>query len=509
MTLVAEYAAHQSEQAFEMLVSRHVNLVHSAALRQVRDPHLAEDITQTVFILLAHKAGSLRQTTILPGWLYRTTRYVSSAALKVAHRRERRELEAHQLAMIEQSPPDPVWQQLAALLDEAMAQLRDKDRDALVLRYFQNKSLRDVGAALGVDEYAAQKRVGRALERLRAVFAKRGAVTTTSIIASAISANSVQAAPAVLAKAVTAAAVTKGAAAGSSSLALFKTALKLMAWTKMKTAAVVGAIALAGIATTTTVVVCNRHSAAAILSANMERARKGVPTDPTTLSQAEAKSKVLIFRNIRSWGRHPDFEEDLTTMHFSYDVKPSSTMGDTDLSAYDLVIIPGAQWNTGYYRDYANNASKFESYVSNGGTLLCELNGAEREGITLPGGARMVMHPAIFNQLLLPEHPILLPLGGRPIRANYASHGYLTAVPRGATVLATEMNGPSADITHPTFVEYAEGAGRVIAACQCFHDQDGSGRGPLMHTALAYAAVKQWFDPSQLPGGLKTAVTAR
>jgi RNA polymerase sigma factor (sigma-70 family) len=240
MALVREYAARQSEQAFETLVSRNVSLVHSAALRQLRDPHLAEEITQTVFIILARKAGSLNPKTILPGWLYRTTRYVAAAALKIQRRREHREQEAQMQAVIQEAQTDPAWEQFSPLLDEAMANLRDKDRDAIVLRYFQNRSLRDVGAVLGVDEYAAQKQVARALEKLHAFFTKRGVRSTAEIIAGAISANSVQTAPALLAKSVTAVAIAKGATASISTLTLIKGALKIMAWTKIKTAVVVG-----------------------------------------------------------------------------------------------------------------------------------------------------------------------------------------------------------------------------------------------------------------------------
>jgi len=241
LELLQEYASRQSEPAYEALVARHVSLVHSAALRQVRDPNLAEEITQTVFIILARKADSLSPKTILPGWLYRTTRYVSAAALKIQRRRVRREQEAHMLSMAHELQTDSVWEQLSPLLDEAMAQLRDKDRNALVLRYFQNKSLRDVGAALGLDEYAAQKRVGRALDKLHRYFSKRGVPSTMAIIAGAISTNSVQVAPAMMAKSVAAVATVKGAAAGGSTLILIKGALKLMAWTNTKTAAVVGA----------------------------------------------------------------------------------------------------------------------------------------------------------------------------------------------------------------------------------------------------------------------------
>jgi RNA polymerase sigma factor (sigma-70 family) len=254
MTLVREYAAHNSEAAFATLISRHVSLVHSAALRQVRDPHLAGEITQTVFIILARKAGSLDAKTILPGWLYRTANYVSAAALKIQYRRERREQKAYVQAMIQETQTDSTWKQLSPQLDGAMAQLRDGDRDVLVLRFFQNKNFKEVGDALGVEERTAQKRVARALEKLRAIFAKRGVALATTIIAGAVSANSVQAAPAALTKTITAVAMTKGVAASGSTLTLVKGALKIMAWTKIKTAVTVGLVILAGAATTKLVI---------------------------------------------------------------------------------------------------------------------------------------------------------------------------------------------------------------------------------------------------------------
>jgi len=167
MDLVRDYAARQSEPAFATLVARHVNLVHSAALRQVRDPHLAAEITQTVFILLARKAATLRPQTILSGWLYRTAQFVGRAAQKREFRRRHYESEALMQTLTAPRPAEPAWEQWSPLLDEAMAHLHDQDRNAIVLRFFENRSLKEVGGALGVEERAAQKRVARGLEKLR------------------------------------------------------------------------------------------------------------------------------------------------------------------------------------------------------------------------------------------------------------------------------------------------------------------------------------------------------
>jgi RNA polymerase sigma factor (sigma-70 family) len=252
LTLLREFARNNSETAFAEIVSRHVNLVYSVALRQTRDSHLAEEITQAVFIILARKADSLGDKTILPGWLCRTARYASANALTIQRRRHQREQEAHMQSILNE-PENETWPHIAPLLDGAMDKLGQKDHDALVLRFFENKNFAEVGAALGASEDAAKMRVNRALEKLRKFFTKRGVVSTTAIIAGTISANSVQAAPVALAKSVTAVAIAKGAAASASTLTLIKGALKLMAWTKAKTAIVVGVSVLltAGTATVT------------------------------------------------------------------------------------------------------------------------------------------------------------------------------------------------------------------------------------------------------------------
>jgi RNA polymerase sigma factor (sigma-70 family) len=243
MALVREFAASRSEPAFAALVKRHIGLVHSAAMRQVGDAHLAEEIAQAVFIILARKAPSLGPKTVLSVWLYRTTRYAAADALKINRRRQAREQEAYMQSTLNEPEAD-AWGQVAPLLDDAMSQLGETDRAALVLRFFENKAVAEVAAALRVNESAAQRRVLRAVEKLRSWFTRRGVVVPAAALTAAISANSVQAVPAGMAVAISATAV-KGAAVAASVTTLVNGTIKTIFMTTIQKSVIAVAIVAA------------------------------------------------------------------------------------------------------------------------------------------------------------------------------------------------------------------------------------------------------------------------
>jgi RNA polymerase sigma factor (sigma-70 family) len=196
--LLRRYATEHSEAAFTELIRRHVDLVYSAALRLVNgDVHRAEDVTQQVFAEFARQARNLARHPAPTGWLYTTTRLIALHTIRTERRRTTREREAHTMTELLR-PPDPEtdWNQLRPVLEDAMHDLGENDRHAVLMRFFQNKNLKEVGAALGLNENAARMRVDRALDKLRDHLARRGVTTTAGALALAITANAVQAAPA-------------------------------------------------------------------------------------------------------------------------------------------------------------------------------------------------------------------------------------------------------------------------------------------------------------------------
>jgi uncharacterized protein (TIGR03435 family) len=248
--LLRDYSEHSSETAFAELVRRHIGLVYSAALRHAGTAAHAEEITQAVFVILAQKAHRLRRGVVLEGWLHETTRFTALTFLRAERRRQFREQEAYMQSTLPESN-DAAWEQLAPLLDEGLSRLGPKDRDAVVLRFLKDKSVREVAAALDLNEPAAQRRILRAVEKLRLYFNKRGVVLPAVVFTAAISANSVQAAPAALAQTVTAGALAGSIASSGSTSILIQGALKIMAWSKAKTAvvAIAGILLAAGTAT--------------------------------------------------------------------------------------------------------------------------------------------------------------------------------------------------------------------------------------------------------------------
>jgi RNA polymerase sigma factor (sigma-70 family) len=244
-TWLREYAEHGSQQAFARLVSRHISLVYSAALRQVHDSHLAQDVAQAVFITLANKARRLRRETVLSTWLMVTTRHVAMEHVRAQSRRRRHERKAAEMASTSQSPPhDPHWQQMQPHLDAALASLSSSDRRAIMLRYFEECSFDEVARRLGLSSDAARQRVHRATARMREFFVANGVSVSAAAMGPAITAYAVHPAPAGFDSAVAAASAAATSATSSAGALGAKGAVLLMATTKVKVLVAAAAVVL-------------------------------------------------------------------------------------------------------------------------------------------------------------------------------------------------------------------------------------------------------------------------
>src|ERR1051325_7949302 len=182
--LIQQYAETRSEEAFAELVRRHLSWVYSVALRKVGQSQLAEEVVQSVFALLARTANSLRSGTIVSGWLFRTTCFVGSRALRSEQRQKNREeiVSSMTAATIQPEDNDTVWQQLAPQLDQAVAALSESDRAAILLRFYERKPLQEVGLRLGISEEAAKKRVSRAVDKLRTSLVQRDVTLAGAVL---------------------------------------------------------------------------------------------------------------------------------------------------------------------------------------------------------------------------------------------------------------------------------------------------------------------------------------
>jgi RNA polymerase sigma factor (sigma-70 family) len=209
-TLLKDYATNGSEAAFVELVARYLNLVYATAMRMVAgDVVLAEDVAQTVFIDLARNARKLPDDVMLGGWLHRHTCFVASKLVRAECRRRSRERQAVEMnSQIDHSEANLA--EVRPLLDEAINKLAERDRTAIVLRFFEQRDLRAVGEVLGASENAAQKRVSRALEELRGLLKRQGVVLSTAALGTLLATESV-AAPGGLALSISAAAIATSA----------------------------------------------------------------------------------------------------------------------------------------------------------------------------------------------------------------------------------------------------------------------------------------------------------
>lgn len=246
--LLRKYVKDGCAKSFELIVRRHIGWVYSAALRMVHDAALAEDLAQSVFVLLESRAKTLKPGVSLSGWLFNTLRFLAKDSLRKDQRRRKHEARAAvpESAKAPNGVDDAVWEQMSPLLEEAVATLSEADRMAVLLRFYEAQEFAEIGSELGVSEVTARKRVSRAVKKLGAFFKQKGVMVPAAILAGILFSRSAQAAPAQIVDSVLSA-VTGNS--GAVACALVKeTALRFMNGRRRLAAAIVACMGLLGVA---------------------------------------------------------------------------------------------------------------------------------------------------------------------------------------------------------------------------------------------------------------------
>jgi RNA polymerase sigma factor (sigma-70 family) len=250
ITLLQTFVAEHSDAAFRALVELRIDFVHATALRQVGgDAHLAREVTQNVFLDLARKARTLAGRPNLTGWFYTSTRFAAAKAQRTRGRRMNYETKAHAMHEILSSASGPAieWNELRPVIDDALGELGENDRNAILLRFFEGRSHAEVGTAIGLAENSARMRVERALEKLRERLARRGITSTATALGVALAHQPSIAAPVGLAASISGGALAGAAVtAGGTGLGALFSALNFMSSTKL-IVGTVGALTVVGI----------------------------------------------------------------------------------------------------------------------------------------------------------------------------------------------------------------------------------------------------------------------
>jgi RNA polymerase sigma factor (sigma-70 family) len=290
--LLREYVREESEAAFGELVARYTDLIYSAVLRQGGSADIAEEVAQSVFTDLARKAPSLadklNESGTIVGWLYRGSRYALAKRLRAELRRHNRESQAMQdfdpsASASTTTPPD--WERVRPVLDEALADLSEEDRQAMLLRFFQNRGYQAVGAALRISDDAAQKRVGRALEKLRTHLARQGITTTAAMLSAVLSTNAIETAPVGLAARLAGASLAGAAAKTGTTLTAIMTITSFKA-----------GIVATGIAAALAVWVAEEHAS----SVRWQEENAALREQITRLGQAQASTPAPVAASANS-----------------------------------------------------------------------------------------------------------------------------------------------------------------------------------------------------------------
>jgi len=297
-TLLADYVTNASESAFQELTACYLDLVYSTAVRLLNgDQHRAQDVTQMVFTDLARLAGTLSPAVQLGGWLHRRTCHVALTLIRGERRRQLRERQVSDMNVWHADPGEG-FEKIAPVLDEAINELSDRDRAAIMLRFFEHRDLRAIGEALGSNEDAAQKCVSRAVEKLRSHFARRGVTVSAALIISLLTTHAVQAAPAGLAATVATASLTGAAGAGALGLTETLTQSYLM-----KKTAIVIALAVLTTAIVTPITVAKVRQARANAPATEKSLREGLVLHLSFDHDETGSSRVTDTSGLKNHGR--------------------------------------------------------------------------------------------------------------------------------------------------------------------------------------------------------------